>query len=118
MVMIKTGDGITEISGGGPGGIYYRDKSGLHCRSSVPSRDRPSTVSVARRGAFSKALNLWKSHSWSTSELFSWDLWTSRHPRINRVGGTYYLSRYQAFMKFNIIRAYNNISPAFTAPTD
>lgn len=118
MTLVKTSSEIVDISGKGPSGIFYRDKSGLHCRSAIPSRDRPSTVSIARRGAFSKALNLWKSHDWSTAELCSWDNWIARHPRTNRVGSTYFLSRYQAFMRFNIIRAYNNIDPAFIAPLD
>lgn len=115
MALITPQSPLVNISGSVGGSVFSRDTSGLHLVSPKRKGYKRSPLQDRRRRAFLTAKNAWHL-TVALDNAQPWYLYASRHPGKNRLGRTIIYTGYQMFMRFNIYRAYNNVSLILLPP--
>lgn len=115
MALITTANPLADIRGSVGGSVFSRDSSGLHMQATPRHIRRKSLLQDRRRRAFVAAKNSWRRDA-TSHERNLWQLYATRHPGHNRFGEVITYTGYQVFMRFNIYRAYNNVSLISTPP--
>lgn len=115
MGLVKTANPIIDIRGSVGGSIFSKDRSGLHMVSPKRAIRSDSTLQTRRRRAFVAANGSWKRDT-TPHQKSLWQLYATRHPGHNRLGEVITYTGYQMSMRFNIYRAYNNVSLILSPP--
>ncbi len=105
MALIKTGNGVTSITGKMAGNIYKRDGSGQHCNS-IPRQVRhdPNTTQKTRRAAFSRLWHYYWRVAINQEQRNLWYIEAATHPTTNKLGEKIFLTGFQYFLRINLNR--------------
>ena len=100
------------------GNVFHRGPYGNQIRAWSIKRKSKTVPQRKVRNAFTQAMNAWKEHTWTPTEISLWKSWCKRHPYQSKIGMSIILTHYQAFIRYNWYRFYNSLPPQFTPPVD
>ena len=117
MANVKYGNGIVRMIGSLAGNVFSRSKGGNHI-SALNRRVRTRTSSQKEvRDSFVKCANSWRNEV-SENQRLSWIQYGQRKPLPNRLGENIIRTGWNWFLRFNLLRIRNGLSPILNPPDD
>jgi len=107
--MALLGNGLADIRGMVSGNVFTRDKSCLHVNAHGRHIKRRSTSTTKRRLAYRTCVNYWNKSTTGNTRS-QWNEYANNHPRTNKVGEKFTMTAYNAFMRINLYRVFNEVS--------
>lgn len=103
-MLIKTGLGVSQMSGTMGGVVASHNRFGQYFRSWRKPTDPKTASQVTRRAAMAAAVAAWK--SLTDANRTSWNNYAAATPWSNRLGETAYLTGMQMFVRSHCYFAY------------
>lgn len=122
MALIRTGNGVAEISGAIAGTVFSRNRGGAYARNRVKPLNPKSNSQANVRSRLGINSTGWR--TLTEAQRLNWNGWAATHPVINRLGNSVVLTGSQAYTQINNARVANGDSatpstvpgePVFTA---
>lgn len=99
MALIRTGNGVAQISGSIAGTVFARNRGGAIARNRVKPLNPRSNAQANVRSRLGINSASWR--NLTESQRLSWNGWAATHPVVNRLGDSVILSGAQAYGKIN-----------------
>lgn len=104
MALIRTGGGISDISGSIGGTTFARNRGGAYARQRVKPLNPRSNDQANTRNRFGINSTGWR--NLTEAARLSWVGWAATHPVLNRLGEAVILSGAQAYSQVNNNRTF------------
>jgi hypothetical protein len=116
MVQIRTGAGITAISGSSSGSTFSHNRSGAYIRSRTKPRNTRSEAQSTARSVFSQLSKKWQT-TLTDPDRDSWNTYAAAITVKNKLGEDIHLTGQLMFFRTNQSRLTAGLSLITAAPT-
>jgi hypothetical protein len=107
MARVKFSALVNSIQGSVGGSVFQRNKSGYTLKNKSVNVDKASIKQSAARNYMAELQNQWR--GFTDVQRNAYDLFANYYPVKNRNNQNVYLSGYQLFLKYNLLRLHTGL---------